>query len=72
MDVRWCLIWALTELKDNRLVEPLIELLESEETRVRWAAIVGLHNITGQNFGEDAPKWQEWWGKNKGKLGEGK
>jgi HEAT repeat protein len=65
MNVRWCLIWALAELKDNRLVEQLIELLKSKETVARWAAASYLYSITGQKFGEEAAKWQEWWEENK-------
>jgi hypothetical protein len=28
---------------------------------VRYAAVDALYEITGQDFGEDAEAWQEWW-----------
>jgi hypothetical protein len=32
-------------------------------------AVVVLKNITGQNFGGEKSKWQDWWEKNKERVG---
>lgn len=57
-------IWALSEIKDTRAVEPLIEALDDREWNIRENAHNALSNITGEDFGEDADAWKKWW-KNK-------
>ncbi len=63
--VRKELAKALGELRNSNAVEPLITILKDENRRVRASAAKALKKITGQNFGEDTIKWQEWWDKNK-------
>jgi HEAT repeat protein len=58
---------VLGDLKDTRGVEPLIEALSDESHGVRKNAAFALKRITGQNFGIDPSKWQEWWEKNRAK-----
>mgnify|MGYP001578381448 CR=1 FL=1 len=50
-------------------VEPLIEVLKDKDSLggFRGNAAWALRAITGQDFGEDPAKWQEWWEKNKAK-----
>ncbi|OGO05014.1 MAG: hypothetical protein A2Y60_01920 [Chloroflexi bacterium RBG_13_54_9] len=40
-------------------------LLRDEEEYVGWATADALKDITGQDFGGDAARWQQWWEKNK-------
>jgi 3-methyladenine DNA glycosylase AlkC len=42
-------------------VPALIRALEDENVFVRRDAAGALTNITGQDFGQDAAAWQEWW-----------
>jgi HEAT repeat protein len=63
---------ALAWVKDPRAVEPLIEALKDKDTYVQQFAAKALKAITGQNFGQNPAKWQEWWEKNKGKIGREK
>jgi HEAT repeat protein len=42
-------------------VEPLIACLKDEDEKIRKAAAGALKTITGQSFGEDATRWQQWW-----------
>ena len=58
---------VLGDLKDKRGVDPLIEALSDESGGVRKNAAFALKRITGQNFGIDPAKWQEWWEKNRAK-----
>ena len=58
---------ALGEIKDPRAIEPLIAALRDEGWLVRQSATKALAKITGQDFGQDVIKWQEWWEKNKAK-----
>ena len=52
-------------MRDWTAVKPLIVVLENENERVRRKAAEALKKITGQGFGEDSEKWQEWWEENK-------
>lgn len=51
------------EVKDPHAAVQLQVFLQ-----VRSSAASALEKITGQKFGEDPVKWQEWWDKNKGKF----
>ena len=42
-------------------VPALIHNLEDKEYRVRLITWSALHQITGQDFGEDADRWEQWW-----------
>lgn len=66
-DVRWWAVYALEKLNDPRAVEDLIVALKDTNSVVREWAEMALKKITGQNFGEDPTKWQQWWEKNKPK-----
>jgi len=44
-------------------VKPLIAALGDECEEVREAAAAALEDITDQDFGEDAGRWQSWWMK---------
>ena len=54
-------------------VEPLIKAVADPRNAVepdgrdwaRWGAIKSLVKLTGQNFGMDAEKWNQWWKDNK-------
>ena len=56
--VRWSAIRILSDIGDNRAVEPLIQLLERNKSSTDAAN--ALRNITGQNFGEDGAAWRTW------------
>lgn len=56
---------ALGEIKDQRAIEPLIPMLKDQFSR--WDAAEALKKITGQDFGTDHGKWNDWWQKSKGK-----
>jgi hypothetical protein len=59
--------WALgsigAEVKET--VPALIEALRDEDSLVRQNATEALGAITGQDFGQDALRWQEWWKEQK-------
>lgn len=61
--LRWGAAVALEEigLKAREAIPALIEALGDEDQYVRSAAAEALGKITGQDFGEDAGRWQEWW-----------
>jgi len=52
---------TLRKIEDLRAIEPLIAALRDEDIIVRARAEDALEKITGENFGEDHAKWQEWW-----------
>jgi HEAT repeat protein len=59
--VREAAIEALQELKEERAVTPLIEVLACDpDDDVRQAAHDALHEITGQNFGWNWQAWRRW------------
>jgi len=50
------------------VVQVLIAALQDKDFTVQREAVGVLSEMTGQNFGQDPAKWQEWWEKNNGKL----
>jgi hypothetical protein len=63
--------WQFDCLKNyNRLPGPPLSLpgIKTEDLMVREALVKVLRAITGQDFGADAAKWQDWWRKNKAKA----
>lgn len=65
--VRWWAVMILEEI-GKPAIEPLIVALNNKNTDVRHNAKWALMQITGQDFGENQTKWQEWWAQNKVKL----
>jgi WD40 repeat protein len=68
--VREVAIAILRDMKEPKAIEPLITALKDEDWNVRNTTAKALKNITGQDFGKDQAKWQEWWEQNKIKFGE--
>jgi len=73
-DLRLSVALALKKIKSPNAVKPLIECLKDPYRYdvmgtiiypVRDTAQEALTAITGQSFGSDQAKWQEWWEKNK-------
>jgi len=60
------------KLNKTWVVQVLIAALQDKDFTVQREAVGVLSEMTGQNFGQDLAKWQEWWEKNKGKFGKGK
>jgi len=56
-------IQALGEIKDPRAIKPLIDAFN--EKKFQPVLADALHEITGQDFGENQAKWQKWWEENK-------
>jgi HEAT repeat protein len=54
-------ITALSEIKDTTAVKPLIDAIDRNNSYYVTSA---LKEITGQDFGEDKKKWQEWYDQN--------
>ena len=46
-------------------IEPLIKALRSKDDRVLDNGSWALKEITGEDFGRDFSKWQDWWVKQK-------
>lgn len=59
-DVRSCAALVLGEIKDSRAIGPLIEVLRDNDREVRNNAVWALHQITGEDFGEDIDLWRQW------------
>jgi len=66
--VRNTAILTLAAIGDARAVEPLIHTLSDEDAVVQVVAKKALRDLTGQDFGGDKGKWQEWWSENKDKI----
>ncbi|MEW6567649.1 MAG: HEAT repeat domain-containing protein [Chloroflexota bacterium] len=48
-------------LEAREAVPALIHLLQDETHWVATAAVEALRSISGEDFGTDAARWQEWW-----------
>jgi HEAT repeat protein len=55
---------VLANQKNPALIEPLIDALNDPDSFVKDSALHALSNITGQYFGDDIGRWQEWWSEN--------
>lgn len=59
MGVRGDAASALGKLKDKRAIQPLLAMLKEKKQNYQFA-IEALREITGQSFGDDLRKWQEF------------
>jgi hypothetical protein len=59
---------SLGHIGDKHAVKPLIEVLDDRWEGVRENAAKALTLITGEDFGEDQDKWQQWWDENKDEI----
>jgi len=57
--------WAISIIKHPSSIEPLIGLLKETEGEKQIIIVKLLQKITGQYFGTEVEKWQEWWEQNK-------
>jgi HEAT repeat protein len=64
MGVRRDAAGALGKLKDQRAVWPLLDMLKERKPNYQFAS-EALQKITGQRFGDDLLKWQEYCVENK-------
>lgn len=49
-------------------IKPLIKALDNDNAKIQHRVAEALKEITGEDFGEDINKWQNWWEQNKVKL----
>jgi hypothetical protein len=58
------------KLDKNLIIDALIDGFDPNRLDVEGEKelIQALEKTTGENFGNDRAKWQEWWKKNKGKF----
>lgn len=59
-DVQIAAVRAIGQFKDPRAAQILQFALDSEQPALQLAAADSLKSITGQKFGNDIPKWQEY------------
>lgn len=59
----------LSNIKDSRSIEPIINMLNDKDEKIRKEAVTTLQKISGQKFGEDKAKWKKWWAINKSRKG---
>lgn len=63
-EIRGMAAKALGEIGDQQATQALVDALQSEIETVRWYITQALTNITGQTFGNDPDRWQEWQREN--------
>jgi HEAT repeat protein len=65
--VRTSAVRALTEIgpAEKEVISALIQALDNQYVDVRTGAVRALKAITGQDFGEDPARWQQWWEEQK-------
>lgn len=52
---------ALAAIRSPEAIEPLIDTLKDDQPQVQKMATFALEKITGESFGNDEPKWRDWW-----------
>lgn len=53
-------IQTMAKIKDQRFIEPLIGVLQTDDSKVVKETVQALKKITGKNFGKDNVKWTQW------------
>lgn len=71
-ELRVCAATGLGRARNVRIVEPLIGALSDPDAAVRSQSMAILKSITGQDFGEDGKKYEEWLAVNRDKLFRGR
>jgi hypothetical protein len=51
-------------------VQPLLRMLRAKNAELRRDAATTLRELTGQDFGEDADAWEDWWEENRDSFKE--
>jgi hypothetical protein len=64
---RMVAIETMGEIRSGSLVPPLLDALEDASDDVADCARKALLLITRQDFGKDARRWHDWWGRNAGR-----
>jgi hypothetical protein len=59
--VKWIAVRGLAKMAKPETVPALITLLDHHNTNIRTYAKVALTEISGEFFGDDKEKWQNWW-----------
>ncbi|MBI3865137.1 MAG: VWA domain-containing protein [Planctomycetia bacterium] len=65
---RRCVVQGLFEIKEREAITHLINLLPRFKGLVQFDVVTHLVAATGQDFGDDAGKWKQWWTENQGKT----
>lgn len=52
---------TLRDFDEPKVIEALISLLQDQNSLVTFYAADSLKKLTGQDFGKDYEKWNEWW-----------
>jgi hypothetical protein len=63
VETRRAIVSILGEIGSIKATPYLIEALKDKNISKDSQTV--LHKITGQDFGEDTKKWQEWWNSNR-------
>lgn len=67
--VRYDIAYILGKIKSPSSVEPLFKILDNEtDNDARKSAVWILEQLSGQDFGYNTARWQEWWAKSKDKF----
>jgi HEAT repeat protein len=52
---------CLARIGDHEVVTPIVDLLDKEAGRVQEELLATLHALSGEEFGDDIPRWKKWW-----------
>lgn len=66
--LRACAATGLRRSKSGEAVEPLVSALSDTNDGVRKSVHFALKELTGQDFGTDQGKYQDWWRENKAQF----
>jgi HEAT repeat protein len=65
LPVRQAALWVLGRSGRKDAAPILLEHLDGENEALQNCAADALAELAGQNFGVDAARWREWWGRHK-------
>jgi HEAT repeat protein len=63
--VRQIALWTLGRCGSKQAARVLLDHLACDVEPLRLAAASALHDLSGQDFGTDVGRWQNWWERHK-------
>jgi HEAT repeat protein len=69
--IRQTALWTLGRCGTRQAARVLLDHLKDDSEILRRAAVAALRDLSGQDYGLDAARWQNWWDRHKHLTREG-
>lgn len=70
LEARQAALWALGRCGTKEAARILLHHLHGDQEQLRRSAAAALHDLSGQDYGIDAVRWQAWWASHEALTNE--